>query len=171
MNGISSVDFSSSVNKYYDGKNKSEASSNNTFSSQVDSQIDSMTATLIKDKDSDGDKVLSSEELNMDSDTFSQVDTNKDGKADRAELNAFFPVNQIDFMSSRVISDKDSDGDKALSALELNADSETFGKIDTNGDGKADRAELNAYWQTMNNANQTASDVNPTTEATINVKV
>src|SRR3990172_11191943 len=109
-------------------------------------QLNKMTLTLIRDKDSDGDKALSDEELNVPEDVFTKIDANSDGNADRVELNAYYPISRIDILTLHLIKDKDTDGDKVLSAEELNAPEDVFTKIDANGDGNADRVELNAYY-------------------------
>src|SRR3972149_1761352 len=107
-------------------------------------QLNKMTLTLIKDKDSDGDKALSAEELNVHEDVFTKIDANGDGNADRVELNAYYPISRIDIPTVQLIKDKDTDGDKVLSAEELGVNEDILKEIDTNGDGNADREELNA---------------------------
>src|SRR3990172_2227089 len=58
-------------------------------------QLNKMTLTLIKDKDSDGDKVLSAEELGVNEDILKEIDKNGDGNADREELNAAHPLTKL----------------------------------------------------------------------------
>lgn len=55
-------------------------------------QLNKMTLALIEDKDSDGDKALSAEELGVNEDILKEIDTNDDGNADREELNAAHPL-------------------------------------------------------------------------------
>ncbi|MBI5740225.1 MAG: hypothetical protein HZA16_05825 [Nitrospirae bacterium] len=51
------------------------------------SRINHMSATLIKDKDTNQDSVLNAEELGIDAETFARIDRNEDGQADRREIN------------------------------------------------------------------------------------
>lgn len=106
-------------------------------------QLNMMTVNMIKDKDSDGDKALNAKELNIHEDIFEKIDANGDGKADREELNLYYPKSRIDIPTVHLIKSKDTDGDKTLNEEELNISKDIFTKIDTNGDGKADRDELN----------------------------
>ena len=107
-------------------------------------QLNKMTLTLIKDKDSDGDKALSAEELNVPEDVFTKIDINGDGNTDSVELNAYYPISRIDIPTLHLIKDKDTDGDKVLSGEELGVTEDILKEIDANGDGNADREELNA---------------------------
>src|SRR3989304_8129803 len=107
-------------------------------------QLNKMTLTLIRDKDSDGDKALSAEELNVPEDVFTKIDANSDGNADRVELNTYYPIRRIDIPTLQLIKDKDTDGDKVLSAEELGVNEDVLKEIDTNDDGNADREELTA---------------------------
>jgi len=107
-------------------------------------QLNKMTLALIKDKDSDGDKALSAEELNVPEDVFTKIDINGDGNTDSVELNAYYPISRIDIPTLQLIKDKDTDGDKVLSAEELGVNEDVLKEIDTNDDGNADREELNA---------------------------
>ena len=107
-------------------------------------QLNKMTLSLIKDKDSDGDKALSAEELNVPEDVFTKIDINGDGNTDSVELNAYYPISRIDIPTLHLIKDKDTDGDKVLSGEELGVTEDILKEIDANGDGNADREELNA---------------------------
>lgn len=107
-------------------------------------QLNMMTVNMIKHKDNDGDNALNAKELNVHEDIFIKIDANGDGKADREELNIYYPISKTDIPTLQLIRDKDTDGDKALNAEELGIPKDTFTKIDTNGDDKADRDELNA---------------------------
>ena len=107
-------------------------------------QLNKATVAMIKDKDKDGDHTLSQEELGLDKDVFTKVDANGDGKADREELNAYYPMSKIDLPTLGLIKEKDADGDKALNAQELGVSNDILAEIDSNGDGKTDRDELNA---------------------------
>jgi len=108
------------------------------------SHLNMMTMNMVKDKDSDGDKVLSAEELNVPEDVFTKIDINSDGNTDSVELNAYYPVSSIDIPTLHLIKDKDTDGDKVLSGEELGVTEDILKEIDANGDGNADREELNA---------------------------
>lgn len=107
-------------------------------------QLNRMTVNMINDKDTDGDKALNAKELDIHEDVFTKIDINKDGKADREELNIYYPKSKVDMPTVQLIETKDADGDKTLNAEELNISKDTFAKIDANGDDKADRDELNA---------------------------
>ena len=107
-------------------------------------QLNKMTLNLIMDKDSDGNRALSAEELNVPEDVFTKIDANSDGNADRVELNAYYPISRIDILTLHLIKDKDTDGDKVLSGEELGVTEDILKEIDANGDGNADREELNA---------------------------
>ena len=107
-------------------------------------QLNKMTLALIKDKDSDGDKALNAEELNVPEDVFTKIDINGDGNTDSVELNAYYPISRIDIPTLHLIKDKDTDGDKVLSGEELGVTEDILKEIDANGDGNADREELNA---------------------------
>jgi len=106
--------------------------------------LNMMTMDMIKDKDSDGDKALSAEELNVPDDVFTKIDINGDGNTDSVELNAYYPVSGIDIPTLHLIKDKDTDGDKVLSGEELGVTEDVLKGVDANGDGNADREELNA---------------------------
>ena len=107
-------------------------------------RLNMMTMKMVKDKDSDGDKVLSVKELNVSEDVFTKIDANSDGNADSVELNAYYPISKIDIPTLQLIKDKDTDGDKVLSAKELGVTEDILKEIDANSDGNADREELNA---------------------------
>ncbi len=107
-------------------------------------QLNKMTLALIKDKDSDGDKALSAKELNVPEDVFTKIDINGDGNTDSVELNAYYPISRIDIPTLHLIKDKDTEGDKVLSGEELGVTEDILKEIDANGDGNADREELNA---------------------------
>jgi len=106
--------------------------------------LNMMTMNMIKDKDSDGNKVLSAEELNVPEDVFTKIDINGDGNTDSVELNAYYPISRIDIPTLHLIKDKDTDGDKVLSGEELGVTEDILKEIDANSDGNADREELNA---------------------------
>jgi len=107
-------------------------------------QLNKMTLAMIKDKDGDGDSILSAKELNVPDDVFTKIDTNGDGNTDSVELNAYYPISRIDIPTLHLIKDKDTDGDKVLSGEELGVTEDILKGIDANGDGNADREELNA---------------------------
>ncbi len=107
-------------------------------------QLNKATVAMIKDKDTDGDNTLNQDELGLDKDVFTKVDANGDGKADREELNAYYPMSKVDLPTLGLIKEKDTDGDKALNAQELGVSGDILAEIDSNGDGKTDRDELNA---------------------------
>ena len=109
-------------------------------------RIDRMTTNLINGKDANNDGMLSAEELGVAEDVFSRIDHNGDGQADRVELNAFYPKGQINHMTTKLINDKDTNEDGMLSSEELGISEEAFARIDRNGDGQADRVELNAFY-------------------------
>lgn len=106
--------------------------------------LNEMTINMIKNKDNDGDKALSAEELDVPGEVFSKIDANGDGNDDRVELNDYYPISKIDIPTLHLIKDKDADGDNVLSAEELDISEDIFKVIDANGDGSADREELNA---------------------------
>ncbi len=106
-------------------------------------QLNRMTVSMINNKDTDGDKALNAKELDIHEEVFTKIDINKDGKADREELNIYYPVSKVDMPTVQLIETKDADGDKTLNAKELDITEDTLAKIDTNSDGKADREELN----------------------------
>lgn len=106
--------------------------------------LNMLSMYLVKDKDKDGDKALSAEELDVPEDVFTKIDINGDGNTDSVELNIYYPISKIDIPTLHLIKDKDTDGDKVLSGEELGVSSDILKEIDTNGDGNADREELNA---------------------------
>lgn len=108
--------------------------------------VNRMTSNLIRNKDTDNSKTLSVEELGMAEDVFTRIDHNDDGQAGRVELNAFYPKARINRMTTNLILNKDTNDDNVLSAEELGITDETLAQIDRNGDGQADRAELNAFY-------------------------
>ena len=57
--------------------------------------VNRMTTPLIKEKDTDSDRMLSAEELGAPENVFDRIDKNDDGQADRVELNAFYPKAQF----------------------------------------------------------------------------
>lgn len=106
--------------------------------------LDAMTKNLIKDKDSDGDNVLTEKELGAAEGDFGKIDFNNDGKVDRVELNVYYPISRLDILTAQLMKDKDANGDKTLSGEELGVTEDVLKEIDTNDDGQADREELNA---------------------------
>ena len=107
-------------------------------------QINKMTTNLIKHKDTDDDRVLSAKEFGAPKDVFAKIDRNGDGQADRKELNAAHPRARVNRMTTNLINNQDTDGDRVLNIEELGVAEDVFAKIDLNGDGQADRKELNA---------------------------
>jgi Ca2+-binding EF-hand superfamily protein len=126
-----------------------------------------LAQNLIKRKDTNGDKSLTADEFGGSLEVFNRIDKNSDGKIDLTELSKSGIAKNLDQQTSSLISSLDKNGDNVLSADELKVSAETFSKIDTNGDGTADRSELNncfianhaasQYQQTMNSTNSTAS--------------
>ncbi|MDO8142591.1 MAG: hypothetical protein Q6358_13910 [Candidatus Brocadiales bacterium] len=114
------------------------------FNIPIPYQLNKMTLAMIKDKDGDGDSVLSAKELDVPEDVFTKIDANSDGNADSVELNAYYPISKIDIPTLQLIKDKDTDGDKVLSGEELGVTEDILKEIDANSDGNADREELNA---------------------------
>jgi Ca2+-binding EF-hand superfamily protein len=124
---------------------------------------------MIKRKDTNGDKSLTADEFGGSLEVFNRIDKNSDGKIDLTELNRSGISKFLDQHTSSLISSLDKNGDNVLSADELKISADTFSKIDTNGDGSADRNELNNYYianhaagqyqQTMNSTNSTASPI------------
>ena len=51
--------------------------------------LNMMTIKMVKDKDSDGDNVLSVKELNVSEDVFTKINANGDGNAEREETLSF----------------------------------------------------------------------------------
>lgn len=129
---------------------------NNIFSGI--SQLGSMTDRILQKKDTNTDGVMDSgEATGIFKDLFSKIDTNGDGKLDSSELNSGFIARKIDALSSNLISVKDTDGDGTLTASELGFTNDDFSKIDANGDGKADKSELNTASPLMMELNKTLS--------------
>ncbi|MBI5492864.1 MAG: hypothetical protein HY893_08035 [Deltaproteobacteria bacterium] len=58
-------------------------------------QMNQSSARVIKNSDSDGDKLLTQSELGIRPENFSKVDKNNDQLADVKELNAYTPFRQI----------------------------------------------------------------------------
>jgi len=106
--------------------------------------LNKLTVNMIKDKDADGDNALNVKELGLPEDIFTKIDTDGDGNASRDELNIYYPISKTDIPTLHLIKNKDTDGDKLLTAEELGIAKEDFSRIDTNSDGKTDRDELNA---------------------------
>ncbi|MBZ0155976.1 MAG: hypothetical protein K8I29_07140 [Alphaproteobacteria bacterium] len=127
----------------------------NTIFSGV-SQLSSMTDKILQKKDANADSVMDSgEATGIFKDLFSKIDTNGDSELDSSELNSGFIARKIDALSSHLISVKDADGDGLLTASELGFTNDDFSKIDTNGDGKADKSELNTASPLMMELNKT----------------
>lgn len=106
--------------------------------------LNKLTVNMIKDKDADGDEALNVKELGLPEDIFTKIDTDGDGNASRTELNTYYPISKIDIPTLGLIKNNDANGDKLLTAEELGVSEDVFAKIDTSGDGKTDREELNA---------------------------
>ena len=106
-------------------------------------RINQMTKHLIKNKDTNNDNVLSMEESGVSEATFAKVDRNGDGQADKKEINMSLAANRINDKTTKMIMDKDSNGDGFLSIEESGVSEAMFAKIDRNGDGQADKKEIN----------------------------
>ena len=78
--------------------------------------------------------------------------------------NLLFGLNQaksIEHKLNRFISKKDTNGDNALTIKELGIGEEAFGRIDKNGDGKADKFELiMAAQKLVNGAGESDKPIN-----------
>lgn len=133
-------------------------------------QLNRMTLDLLRRKDVNGDKSLTSDEFGASLDVFSNIDQNGDGKLDPVELNKAYmsqsggSSQSLDDMSSALISGLDQNGDELLSADEMKVSSSVFSGIDADGSGTAGINELNAaftaahpiaqYMKTMNSTNE-----------------
>lgn len=123
-------------------------------------------AEIISNKDADGDGSLSIEEFGTSDKIFSEIDTDGDSLLTNDELQKHFDSKKAEMetlLSSRsalnalsnqsalqlpdvneMISNRDEDGDGALSTEEFGAPEEIFSEIDTDGDGVINAEELQA---------------------------
>ncbi len=121
----------------------------------------SKTESLIANKDTNADGVLSAKELDMHKEVFDKIDVNGDGQANKEELaQLYHPKNLVNRQTTNVINAKDTNGDGVLSAEELDVPEEVFNKIDVNGDGQADRNELNAHLRSSQTSHMTTHLIN-----------
>jgi len=89
--GVSSEIFSN-----IDTNSDGTADVNELNTAYLMTQVNQMTVDLVNAKDTDGDQLLTADELGVSQDTFSTIDTNNDGTAGTDELNtAFFTKNPI----------------------------------------------------------------------------
>ncbi len=91
-------------------------------------------------KDTDGDGVLSEEEMGVDSSIFSSIDTDGDGSLTSDELIAAYEARNTalnDFITAN-----DADGNGGVNDDEIDVSSDQFTQMDRNGDGVLDINEL-----------------------------
>ena len=108
-------------------------------------KINNKITNIIESKDENGDGLLNAEELGISEELFSKIDHDEDGQVDRTEIYAAIRNWNINRHTNPLIHEKDTNGDKVLTAEELGVDEELFSKIDTNEDGQADGKELNVF--------------------------
>lgn len=103
--------------------------------------------SLINNNDSDGDGVLSAEELQVPDEAFAHIDSNSDGQADANEVCDCYRKARVNHAAAQLINNEDTDGDRLLSAEEIRAPlEEDFARVDANGDGQVCRTEfITAY--------------------------
>lgn len=173
----------------------------NTLSGLLSTQEEETSAAgdlgskLIEDTDTDGDGLLSLEELQaslgtQETDTLSsalgKLDTDGDGKLSAEELNAGLeakrpqggdrptPPSSAD-LASRLISDIDGDEDGALNLGEVQSAlgeagesdglAEAFGRLDGDSDGKLSATELSAALDAFMAARRSGSETGTTVTA------
>lgn len=109
------------------------------------SKVNQMSINLIKNRNTNGDKVLTADEAGNFGSVFSKIDVNGDDQVNKDELNAFyFSPARVDQMTIGLISSKDNNGDGTLGIDELGVSQEIFSKIDANSDGTLSKDELDA---------------------------
>jgi len=136
-------------------------------------QLNQISIDLTRAKDTNGDMLLSADELGLTQDAFNMIDTNNDGTADTGELNTAY-VNSLAFqmsdnISTNLINTKDTNGDMLLSADELGLTQDAFSKIDTNNDGTADISELNIAYMSDNISTDLISTKDTNSDKLLNV--
>lgn len=100
------------------------------------------------DTDKDG-KISKAEFEAWRASRMTAIDTDKDGKLSADEI-AAARIKQVEAdaktMAERMVAARDTDGDGKLSVDELmSAPTPAFDKLDTNGDGVVDQAEMQAF--------------------------
>jgi len=106
---------------------------------------------------------------------FAKMDTNGDGKIDKAEFAAFAPKQPADASGSKPTSDEmfakmDTNGDGSITKDEMEAfhknhphpmkaqnSSDLFAKMDSNGDGSISKAEFEAFLERMEQDQESSS--------------
>ena len=104
--------------------------------------LDRAADRLMRRKDADGNGTLSADELGGPDGSFDKVDTNADGRVDKAELVANKPRPLFNRIAAQVIRKMDTDANGTLDAEELDLPAERFDKLDKNQDGEIDKKEL-----------------------------
>ena len=125
--------------------------------------VNEMASHLMSKKDTNGDGVLNVGELGVPEDIFNRIDKNGDGQVGKAELNkaVHARIQAISERTNHLISKKDTNGDGVLNVGELGVPEDIFDKIDKNGDGQADRVELNIAARTHAAINNIISEILP----------
>jgi len=107
---------------------------------------------LIDAKDSNGNQVLSMEEMGVPGKVFENIDTDGDGQASIDEIAHWHPVHNLNEKSIHIITSRDLNGDNLLGEGEV-ANQEILQNVDLNCDDHIERVELNlALYRSLSSA-------------------
>ena len=104
-----------------------------------------MIQEMLHNRDDDKDGPLSIEEISTPKATLAKIDKDQDEPEDPKELKAFFPMAEFDRIAADIITERDVNGDGALSMDEVKMPDKFFDKTDQNGDGLLDKNELTDF--------------------------
>ncbi|TLP35866.1 EF-hand domain-containing protein [Arcobacter arenosus] len=142
-----------------------EKPSNNT-----DSMSGDFAAELMSAYDTDGDSLLTSEEVSLLSqEEFSSLDTDSDGSISTEELTS--AINKVASGTTPPPAGGAPMGGGESSASSESEDEETYSEIDTNEDGVISREELEAYYGISNNSSEDESTETANDNSLQNIKM
>jgi len=128
--------------------------------------LDRAADKLMRRKDADGDGTLNADELGGPDGAFDKVDTNADGRVDKAELVANKPRPLFNRIAAQVIRKMDTDANGTLDAEELDLPADRFDKLDKNQDGEIDKKELGGLLKQLDQTPEQSQPVDSSQKTT-----
>lgn len=128
--------------------------------------LDRAADKLMRRKDADGDGTLSANELGGPDGSFDKIDTNADGRVDKAELVANKPRPLFNRIAAQVIRKMDTDANGRLDVEELGLPAERFDKFDKNQDGEINKRELGGLLKHLDRTTELPESAGPSQNIT-----
>ena len=109
-----------------------------------------LAAMMVHQQDTDDNKTLSMDELDVPEEVFNEIDRNQDGEIDKKELGRFLSRAAARMRPARPDRAKSGDLNQLFTDDETDTGEETTSQIDTDQDGQADTEQVTTYFPQLN---------------------